>query len=101
MDIHIHTKIDLDTIRRECGDLDKLLISASDVKFNHLLGKGVYIPVYIAYHKSVCIANREGTGVSEQSQFNGHPKILLHPDVSSPILNIFTKMIYVLLIPIQ
>ena len=39
----IYTHINLTTLRRECGDLDELLISAKDIEFNEILGEGILI----------------------------------------------------------
>ena len=40
---NIYTHISLTTLRRECGNLDELLISAKDIEFNELLGEGILI----------------------------------------------------------
>ena len=40
-DMSIYTKIDLNSLRRECGNLDELLISTSDVQIDDLLGEGI------------------------------------------------------------
>ena len=37
----IYAKIDLTSLRRECVNLDELLISASDVQVDDLLGEGI------------------------------------------------------------
>ena len=37
----IYTKIDLTSLRRECVNLDELLLSTSDVQINDLLGEGI------------------------------------------------------------
>ena len=37
----IYTHIDLSTLRRECGDLDELLISAKNIEFKEVLGEGI------------------------------------------------------------
>ena len=39
-EINFYTKIDLNSLKTECVHLDKLLISASDIKFDDLLGEG-------------------------------------------------------------
>ena len=39
-DISIYTEIDLNSLKTECVGLDKLLISASDIEFDDLLGEG-------------------------------------------------------------
>ena len=41
-EVSIYTEIDLNSLRKECVQLDKLLISASDVEFNDMLGEGNY-----------------------------------------------------------
>ena len=41
IDMYIYTKIDLTSLRRECANLDELLISASNVQINDLLGEGI------------------------------------------------------------
>ena len=40
---NIYTHISLTNLRRECGDLDELLISAKDIEFNELLGEGIFL----------------------------------------------------------
>lgn len=40
LEINIFTEIDLNSLKTECVHLDKLLISASDIKFDDLLGEG-------------------------------------------------------------
>jgi len=37
----IYAHIDLSTLRRECGDLDELLISAKNIEFKEVLGEGI------------------------------------------------------------
>ena len=37
--------IDLNSLRRKCDNLDDLLISESDIKFNEMLGEGMYMCV--------------------------------------------------------
>ena len=41
LNIHIYAEIDMNSLKREYGDLDKLLVSASDVKIYDLLGEGI------------------------------------------------------------
>ena len=51
----IYTKIDLTSLRRECVNLDELLISTSDVQINDLLGEGIVRSVinnYAAMHNN-------------------------------------------------
>ena len=33
--------IDISSLRRECGNLDELLISACDIEFDEILGEGI------------------------------------------------------------
>ena len=40
---NIYTHISLTKLRRECGDLDELLISPNDIEFNEVLGEGTYL----------------------------------------------------------
>ena len=47
--MNIYTKIDLSSLRRECANLDELLISASDVQINDLLGEGIIKSVANSY----------------------------------------------------
>ena len=39
--MHIYAEIDMNSVRRDFGGLDNLLISANDVEFNDLLGEGI------------------------------------------------------------
>ena len=41
LEVDIYTDIDMNAIKKECRDLDKLLMSASDVEFDDLLGEGI------------------------------------------------------------
>ena len=43
LEISIYTEIDLSSLKIECKHLDKLLVSASDIKFDDLLGEGIQI----------------------------------------------------------
>ena len=49
-DMSIYTKIDLNSLRRECGNLDELLISTSDVQIDDLLGEGIMKICYNQLH---------------------------------------------------
>ena len=50
VEVDIYTDIDMNAIRKECKDLDKLLMSASDVELDNFLGEGIRIICY-KYHK--------------------------------------------------
>ena len=39
---NISTYINLTTLRRECGGLDELLISAKNIEFKEVLGEGIF-----------------------------------------------------------
>ena len=47
--------IDLSSLKKECGNLDDLLISGSDIEFNEMLGEGMLndtkcVNLQSAYH---------------------------------------------------
>ena len=41
LEISIYTEIDLNSLKIECKHLDKILVSASDIKVDDLLGEGI------------------------------------------------------------
>ena len=43
---NIYTHINLTTLRRECGDLDNLLVLSKDIEFKEVLGEGILICMY-------------------------------------------------------
>ena len=43
----ICTYINLTALRRECGDLDKLLISSKDIEFKEVLGEGILMYMHV------------------------------------------------------
>ena len=44
---NIYTHVNLTALKRECEDLDKLLILSKDIEFKEVLGEGILIFMHI------------------------------------------------------
>ena len=51
-----YTLIDMSSLRRECENLDELLISACDIEFDEVLGEGILSLIFLCILTTTCNA---------------------------------------------